>query len=153
MLGKWRRTVCLVGLILIVGGLTSCGVLSQTPPEAIIRLAIVQQLTQTQQSLSQALGLNPDNVNPNFKIESINVQTRNRLADTGIFSAPQIEQNDVDAVYKVQGTFSAKLQAPGYDTASPDSSFEVYLGTNTADLSEVETWFLIPSPKQTTKPS
>lgn len=129
----------------MLGLLTSCSILAQTPPDQAVKLAIVQQLTRTQQLLSQSLGVESDRITPNFKIESITVQQRSRLNGDSL-DIP----NKLDEVYRVKGTFSAKLKAPGYDTASSDSPFEVYLGTNTAnnlaENGEVETWFLLPAP-------
>ena len=149
MRAKMWRWMCIAGLML----LTSCGLLTQTPPDAAVELAIVQQLTQTQQSLSEALGVNSvaSTLTPNFKVESITVQNRTKLTKADIARSPgidqRISQSEVNEVYRVSGTFRARLKVPGYDKTQPSSPFELYLGTYAVEPGdadgEVETWYFI----------
>ncbi len=137
---KIAKLMCIALLLLLV----SCGVLSQNPPPEAVELAITQQLMHKQQSIAQTLErsshANPvANLEPSFEIEDISVSSRTKVTDSEQLSRPEINE-----VYKVNGTFKAKLKAPGYPESS--SPFEVYLGTNTlADppADGVETWFLI----------
>lgn len=150
MFGRSWKRLCLASLIMLMCGLGGCGVLSQTPPDAAVELALTKQLMQTQESLQQFLGLEGDRTTPNFKIDSIDVQSRTKVRDVAQSLQVQqavIDEAGIDEVYKVKGTFRAKLKASGYDDAQPSSPFEVYLGTNTAEESEVETWYLVPSPE------
>jgi len=134
---KRLKLWCVTALLIL---LTSCGVIPQTPPNQVIRLAISQTLVDTQETLAQELGLSsgPEN-KPNFKINKLNINSRKKLP------AGSLTNQTVGDVYRVLGTFRAELRMDDYsDSIGQNSPFEIYLGINpqTAD-SDVETWFLI----------
>ena len=132
---KILRLVCLAFLLM----LTSCGLLAKMPPDQAVRIAITQQLTRSQQSLAQDLGLNettkPDT---NFKLEKVEVSSRQPITD-----AELLANSNVTEAYRVRGTFSAKLTGSSNRNQSTDTPFELYLGTDTTDENEVQTWFVI----------
>ena len=138
------RLLCLAVMLL----LTSCAPLSNlfnpVPPDEAIRLAITQQLAHVQQSLAQGVGL-PTPSQPNFKIEHLQVQSREKLSAQTFPLARYPEE-----VYRVTGSFDAVLFTPGQSAkvVQENAPFEAYLGYNPPpveqDASEaVETWFLI----------
>lgn len=142
---KRLQLVCIALLFLL---LTSCGVLSQTPPNQAIELAIAQQQTNIQQAIAQGLGTQAEAATkPNFKINQLNVKNRQKL------SLPAAQQKRLPAsLYKVRGTFEATLSTPE-QTIRQENPFEVYLGTNDLDDNlenkstepePTQTWYLIP---------
>jgi hypothetical protein len=145
---KRLQLVCLAVLLSV---LTSCGILSQQPPNQAIRLAVTQQLTHSQQAIAQELGLTHQSaLKPNFKIEKLNIQSRTKVSDEPKFQQPGYPPD----IYKVQGSFNATLTT-AERKIQQSSPFEIYLGTHpktgapsegksesTPD-SKVETWFLI----------
>lgn len=144
---KIVRLMCLALLLL----LTSCSLLSQTPPTRAIELAITQQLTQTQKALAQDLGIwsqqNPENsLKPNFKINSLTVQHRNKLTDLNQLRRPGLSQV-VNEVYRVSGKFDATWTTNNLQRHQKNSSFEVLLGREVTDTdsstNSVETWYLL----------
>lgn len=128
------RLVCLAFLLM----LTSCSLLSATPPDQAVRMAIAQQLTQTQQSIAKDLGLSPNEASADFKIENVDVFERQKVTDDQLLSHPSVTE-----AYKVRGTFKAKLAGSKGRNSSTDAPFELYLGTDTTDDSDVQTWFLM----------
>ncbi len=125
------RIICLAMLLL----LTSCGVLAQTPPDQVVKLAIAQTLTNQQQAIAQALNLSASK--PNFKIEKIAVKNRQKI------NAPDFKQYPGE-VYRVSGTFDTKLQGPAKSSQlEPNNPFDLYLSTDPQDTSETQTWFLL----------
>jgi hypothetical protein len=147
---KMFRVLCLALLLL----LTSCGVLQPMPPNQAVKLAITRQLTDTQQAIAQELGipsstqLNPKDgpidksgFKPNFKIDQLTIQSREKL------NKQPVPQGQITGdVYRVRGTFSATLAAPGHPVKQ-SSPFDIYLSTDPQDdSSEVKTWFLIKQP-------
>ena len=128
---KMLRTICLVLLLL----LSSCGVLAQTPPEQAVRLAIAQNLTVQQQDIADALNLAPSK--PNFKIEKIDIKSRQKMAEPAFKQYP-------GEVYRVRGTFSAALKGTAKASqVETDAPFDIYLSTDSQDTSETETWYLL----------
>ena len=132
--------------------LTSCGVLSQVPPDQAIRLAIAQQQTNIRREISDGLGL-PSASPTTFKIDKLSVTNRQKL------TAPKLSKPGYpDSFYKVRGTFLATL-ATTNQTIQQESPFEIYLGTNAqgkgdrssktdknkADKDKVQTWYWVPS--------
>lgn len=139
--------MCLALLLL----LTSCSLLAQTPPERAVELAITQQLSRTQQTLAQNLGMLAQQnlekgVKPNFKIDSITVQRREQVTDLNQFEQSNIGQT-VNEVYKVSGTFDATLATDNLKKQQKDSPFEVFLGREVKEEdpgnNPVETWYFI----------
>ncbi|MEO0806317.1 MAG: hypothetical protein AAFY33_08430 [Cyanobacteria bacterium J06643_4] len=129
-----------IGLLLLLSG---CGVFAQTPPESAIRLAIAQQLTHMQQGLSKDLGLTqksrPANrFEPNFKVDKVYIQRRDKVTNSRILG-----RESIDEAYRVQGTFDATLLGPSKQKFQQNSSFDLLLGTDSEDVSEVKTWFLL----------
>ena len=138
---KVIRLMCLALLLLLTG----CGIFSKTPPEQAIRIAIEQQLTQTQQSLAQELGLTPrqsadENFTPNFQVKQIKVARREKTN-----SPRPLNNSSLSEIYKVSGTFDAILTTPTGRTSQPDSPFEMYLATDPTQTEAVKTWFVIQS--------
>ena len=125
------RTICLALLLL----LTSCGVLAQTPPDRAVELAIAQTLTNQQQDIAQALNLEASK--PNFKIEKIDIQSRQKLTSPDFRKYP-------GEVYKVRGTFKATLKSATLpNQTNTHSPFELYLSTDPQNPSETQTWYLL----------
>lgn len=136
---KKLKLLCLAALLIV---LTSCGVISQTPPNQAIRLAVSQMLANTQETLAQELGLaNGMKNKPNFKINQLKINSREKLP------AEAFEDRAIGDVYRVRGTFRTELRTGAYSNSIGQSSpFEIYLGTNLQETdSDVETWFLIKS--------
>ncbi len=141
---KKLQLVCIALLFLL---LTSCGVLNQVPPDQAVRLAIAQQQANIRQEIANGLGLSAQ-ASPalKFKIDKLTVASRQKLTGSTL-SKPGYP----DSLYKVRGTFDAILSNPE-QTVREESSFEVYLGTNSqgkgsdkSDVDDVETWYWIPS--------
>jgi len=132
---KIIRLICLTFLLM----LTSCSLLAQTPPDSVVQMAITQQLMQSQQSIAQDLGLElPTVPTANFKLESVNISNRQKINDPNLLANPNVTE-----AYKVSGTFFARLLDSNDRNGNQDTPFELYLGTDTADESDVETWFLM----------
>ena len=133
------RLVCVAMLLLLTG----CGVFAQTPPEQAIRLAIAQQLTQTQQTIAENLGIVSDNapperIKPNFTVDNVNVNSREKLT-----ASPLLQHPNVREVYRVRGTYKATLtQIPSQKTQK-ETPFDLVLGTDADQESEIQTWYLI----------
>ncbi|MEL6160687.1 MAG: hypothetical protein AAFR18_15875 [Cyanobacteria bacterium J06627_32] len=136
---KVFRLICIALLLLLTG----CGVFAKTPPEQAVRLAIAQQLTQTQQTIAENLGTFTANtpsesLKPNFKIEKISIKSREKLTATPLLRHPNLSE-----VYKVTGTYWATLTEQSSQKAQQDTPFDLLLGTDTAEEDEVQTWYLI----------
>ncbi len=135
-------------LAVLLSFLTSCNLLAQQPPTQAVRLAVIQQLTHTQQTIAQELGLTGQpTLKPNFKIDKLDIQSRIRVTD------PKFQQQGYPSdIYKVQGTISTTLTA-SERKIQQSGPFEIYLGTNpktkgkTSQTNQsddpLETWFLI----------
>ena len=138
---KRLRLACLILLMIV---LTSCGVLSQTPPTQAIKLALAQQLTDTQQTLARDLGVADSPSAPNFKINRITVDSRKKLDKS------RLQREDIPGdAYRVRGTFEATLTGANR-RIQQSSPFEIYLSADLEDDSETQTWFffqLEPSEK------
>jgi len=139
--------MCLALLLL----LTSCNLLAQTPPERAIELAITQKLALTQKTLAEDLGILPPQnpakeIEPNFKIDSITVQHRDKVTNLSQFSQPMLRQT-VNEVYRVSGMFDATLTAGSIQRRQTDSPFEVLLGREATEEEQgensVETWYFL----------
>jgi hypothetical protein len=150
-----------VTLLLLTSLLTSCGVLHKMPPDQAVKLAIVRQLTDTQQAIAQDLGIQsgtqsgtqsglPDKpgFKPNFKIDQMTIQSREKLTQQPVQQGPITGD-----IYRVRGTFSATLATPGRPVKQ-SSPFDIYLSTNPQDDSaEVKTWFLVKQPPNQASPT
>lgn len=129
---KKLKLACLA-LLLIV--LTGCGVLSQTPPDQAVKLALSQQLTNTQQAIAQDLGITTSNAVPNFKIDQLNVTSRQKLAKSSL------QRDDIPGdAYRVRGTFETTLTGANRQIQQ-SSPFDIYLSADLEDDSETQTWF------------
>ncbi len=129
---KRLKLVCLA-LLLIV--LTGCGVLSQTPPDQAVKLALAQQLTNTQQAIAQDLGITPSDSPPNFKIDQLTVTSRQKLAKSSL------QRDDIPGdAYRVRGTFEATLTGANRQIQQ-SSPFDLYLSADLETDSETQTWF------------
>ncbi len=161
---KVIRLICLSLLLLLTSGLTGCGVFNKTPPDKAVELAIAHQLSQTQQTLAHDLGLLTDkptanlsqagvpefNVlvpnfpTPNFKIEKVNIQKREKVTASKPLPRDQNNRAYYNEVYSVKGTFEASLDDRYRAVEGP---FEVRLGTDTASEgaseASMQTWYVI----------
>ncbi|MGB3292738.1 MAG: hypothetical protein WBB01_07130 [Phormidesmis sp.] len=135
------RSIKLACLTLLLVVLTGCGVLSQTPPNQAVKLALAQQLTNTQQTLAQDLGIFANDLVPNFKIDRLTVDSRQKLAKSSL------QRDDIPGdAYRVRGTFEATLIGSSRQIQQ-SSPFEIYLGADPNGDSETQTWFLFrPQP-------
>lgn len=140
------RFLCLVCLLLSTSYLTGCSKLAQVPPEQAVRLAIAQQLSQTQQAIAKDLGLlegaNGDRFKPNFKLEKVTVDSREKVGNL-----ESAKRRGIQEVYRVRGSFEAKLsdsigQSTGQQSQNRNA-FDLYLGTNPTEGDGPETWFLL----------
>lgn len=134
---SWRKgDLIMLRLILLAALLllTSCGILAQTPPDKVVKLAIAQTLTNTQQTLAKDLSLNAPK--PNFKLKKFTVKSREKVNDPAFKQYP-------GEVYRVRGTFDATLASSAQTSSQADNPFDLYLNTDTQETDEVETWFLI----------
>lgn len=129
---KRLKLVCLTLLLII---LTGCGVLSQTPPDRAVKLALAQQLTHTQQILAQDLGMAASDSVPNFKIDRLTVTSRQKLAKSSL------QRDDIPGdAYRVRGTFEATLTGANRQIQQ-SSPFDIYLSADLKGDSETQTWF------------
>lgn len=131
--------------------LTSCSLLTQTPPNQAIELTLTKQLIGTQNDLAQDLGIldrqTSDNaVKSNFKIDSITVQKRDKVADISQLNRPNLGST-VNEVYRVSGKFDATLTADGMQKQQKNNPFEMLLGRQATEdnpkNNPVETWYFI----------
>ncbi|MEL6492662.1 MAG: hypothetical protein AAFQ95_22155 [Cyanobacteria bacterium J06621_3] len=142
---KILKLMCCLTLLLL---LTSCGVLTQRPPDQAVKLAITQQLTNVQQSIAKDLRIsNKGNATrPNFEIEKVTVRSRQKLKASDALMRQYSDQNMTE-LYRVQGTFNAMIIGSSAQKIRQEGPFEVYLGTDavpdTEEPEAVETWFLI----------
>ncbi len=140
-----RKVVGLLLACLAMFALTGCSLLNQVPPDQVVKLAIAQQLTQTQQTITQALGQpSAAELEPNFKIKQLTVSEREKLPGPTLQKAlgDSLAGRLSSDVYRVRGTFSAAIAARPHQTQ--DSPFEVYLSPDfQAGDAEVETWYLL----------
>ena len=93
--------------------LTSCSLLTKTPPDRAIELAITQQLMHTQKVFAQDFGMlarqiSTSALETNFKIDSLTVQSRDKITNLSQFDQPSLSQA-VDEVYRVSGKFDTTL--------------------------------------------
>ncbi|WP_227499987.1 hypothetical protein [Synechococcus sp. PCC 7335] len=141
------RLLCLVCLLLSTSYLTGCSTLAQVPPDQAIRLAITQQLSQTQQAIANDLGLiedaDSDSLQPNFKLEKVIVSSREKV---GNFESAK--HRGIQDVYRVRGSFEAKLTHPIAQQSQTQSPFDLYLGTNPTEADGPETWFLLDTKEE-----
>ena len=131
--------------------LTSCSLLTKTPPDRAIELAITQQLMHTQKVFAQDLGMldrqiSTSAIEPNFKIDSITVQSRDKITNLSQFDQPSLSQA-VDEVYRVSGKFDTTLTSNNIQKRQKSSPFEVLLGRKITKGSQVknsiETWYFV----------
>ncbi|MBE9063124.1 hypothetical protein [cf. Phormidesmis sp. LEGE 11477] len=137
------RWLCLGCLLLLTSGVTGCQALAQVPPDKAVRLAIAQQLSQTQQAIAQDLGLlqgSEDESKANFKLEKVTVNSREKVTDL-----ESAQRHNIQDVYRVRGSFEAKLLHPIGQPPPTRSPFELYLGTNPTEADGLETWFVLNS--------
>ncbi len=144
-----RKLTGLLLASLVMLALTGCGVLNQVPPDQAVKLAIAQQLTQTQQTITQILDQpSPAEFEPNFKIKRLTVSNREKLSGPALQKAlgDSLASRLPGDVYRVRGTFSAALTARPRQTQN--SPFQVYLSSGLpASAADVETWYLLkPAP-------
>ncbi len=118
------KAACLLGLVLLLTLLTSCGILSQQPPNQAVRLAVSQQLSNLQNNIAQGLGIDEPALNPNFKIDKLEITSREKVSN------PRFQQKGYPSdIYKVRGTVETTLTAASRKIQQT-SPFEIYLGTN-----------------------
>ncbi|MGD1862960.1 MAG: hypothetical protein ACFB0D_00245 [Phormidesmis sp.] len=131
--------------------LTSCSLLTKTPPDRAIELAITQQLMHTQKVFAQDLGMldrqiSTSAIEPNFKIDSITVQSRDKITNLSQFDQPSLSQA-VDEVYRVSGKFDTTLTSNNIQKRQKSNPFEVLLGRKITKGSQVknsiETWYFV----------
>lgn len=124
MNNQWYRPILITILILL---LTACS--TPTPPTEfapdgdIVQKALLLQLNQTQQRLSQQL----NTVNPDLEISQILVKT---LEPVYISDLP---------AYHLQGTYTLKLTLPRQAVTQKNNRFEIYLQRQV----EGKTWRLL----------
>ncbi|MEM8502646.1 MAG: hypothetical protein AAF716_05775 [Cyanobacteria bacterium P01_D01_bin.1] len=141
------RLLFLVCLLLFTGLLSGCSAFTQVPPDQVVRMAITRQLSHTQQTIAQDLGLlvSADNeeLKPNFRIDKITVETREKVTNSEVGRSEVVQNQNIKEIYRVRGSFEAKLT--GSKTKQPpiSSPFDLYLGTNSNEADDLETWFLL----------
>lgn len=134
--------------------LASCGVLAQRPPEQAVKLAIMQQLMNVQQSIAEDLALpiaESEAVRPNFEVDKVTVQSRERVKVSELsgreFLARRYSRGNLTELYRVQGTFETTFVNSAALAAHQKGVFDVYLGTDMTSeqmkTEDVETWFLL----------
>lgn len=97
---------------MLVGLLTACGV-GDAPDRAVVEKAIVMQVSQTQQELSQQLFRKP--VELRVKIDRVKIDSQRRMA---------IEDS---TAYRVRGNYDLTLNLPNRRVTQHQNPFEVYL--------------------------
>ena len=119
---KKLRIVCLV-LILTV--LTSCGMISQMPPDRTVWLAITQQQIDMQTSVAKSLDLATQvEPIPDFKVGRVAIESREKLLDSALKKQAVANGAYIDGLYKVVGTYDATL-TKGDESITQNNPFEV----------------------------
>ncbi len=141
------RLLFLVCLLLSTSLLSGCSTFAQVPPDQVVRLAIARQLSHTQQTIAQGLGLpadaSGDAPEPNFKIDKITVKSREKVTSAQIASSEAVQSQNIQEVYRVRGSFEAKLARSKTKQPPISSPFDLYLGTSSIEIDDLETWFLL----------
>jgi len=107
---KKLKLLCLAALLIV---LTSCGVISQTPPNQAIRLAVSQMLANTQETLAQELGLanGMKNKRGTFRTELRTGASSNSIGQSSPFEIylgtnPQETDSDVETWFLIKSSSS-----------------------------------------------
>ncbi|MEM9946021.1 MAG: hypothetical protein AAF810_08150 [Cyanobacteria bacterium P01_D01_bin.36] len=143
-------------MVLILTVLTSCGMISQMPPDRTVWLAITQQQIDMQTSVAKSLDLATQvEPIPDFKVGRVAIESREKLLDSALKKQAVANGAYIDGLYKVVGTYDATL-TKGDESITQNNPFEVYLGNrpksmrSTVSAAEAaETWFLL-SPESAT---
>lgn len=142
-----KRLLCLVCVLLATSFLGGCSSFAQVPPDQVVRLAIARQLSHTQQTIAQDLGLlvstDGEDLEPNFEIDKITVESRENVTNSEIAQSKAVESQDIQEIYRVRGSFEAKLNRSKTKQPPISSPFDLYLGTSSIELDNPETWFLL----------
>jgi len=144
---KKLRLLCFA-LVLTV--LTSCGILSQVPPNTVVFQAITQQQVDMQSAVAKGLEISVETGTiPDFKVGKVSIENREKLSDSGIKKTAASYGAYINELYKVTGTYDATLTKGG-QTIKQNSPFEVYLGNrqksmrSTVSAAEAaEQWYLL----------
>ena len=140
------RLLFLVCLLLSTSLLSGCSAFAQMPPDQVVRLAIARQLSHTQQTIAQGLGVaesEGNDLEPNFKIDKITVKSREKVTDAQIAGSEAVQSQNIQEVYRVRGSFEAKLAQSKTKQPPISSPFDLYLGTSSIEVDDPETWFLL----------
>lgn len=145
---KGLRLLCLMCLLLLsTSFLSSCSPFAQVPPDQVVRLAIMRQLSHSQRTIAQDLGLlggtNSDELKPNFKIDKITVSSREKVTSSEVARSGAAQSQNIQEIYRVRGSFEAKLTQSKTQQPSVSSPFDLYLGTSSTETDDLETWFLL----------
>lgn len=144
---KKLRLLCFALLLTI---LTSCGMLTQVPPDATILQAITQQQVDMQAATAKGLSISAETgAIPHFRVGNISIESREKLSDSLIKQQAASHGAYINDLYKVTGTYDATL-TKGEQTVEQNSPFEVYLGNqpksmrSTVPAAEAaEQWYLL----------
>ncbi len=140
------RLLFLVCLLLSTSLISGCSALAQVPPDQVVRLAIARQLSHTQQTIAQGIGLPggaDDKPESNFRIDKITVKSREKITDAEIADSEAVQSQNIQEVYRVRGSFEAKLARSKTKQPPISSPFDLYLGTSSIEVDDLETWFLL----------
>ena len=140
----------LLGFVLLLTVLTSCGVFAQMPPNRAVRQAIVQQQIDMQSAITKGLNMsNGTGTIPDFQVGKVSIENREKLSDPELKKQAAFHGAYVNELYKVTGTYDATL-TKGDRTVEQNSPFEVYLGNrpksmrSTVSAAEAtELWYLL----------
>lgn len=141
------KTLC-IAIALIT--LTSCGMLTQIPPDKVVSQAITQQQIDMQSAIAKGLSVSTkaDTI-PNFKVGKVSIENREKLSDPEIKKQAASQGAYINELYKVTGTYDATLTR-GDQTITQNNPFEVYLGNrpksmrSTVSAAEAaEQWYLL----------
>ena len=130
--------------------LTSCGMLTQVPPDRTVFQAIAQQQTDMQSAVAKGLNISTEtDPIPDFKVGKVSIESREKLSDPGIKKQAASHGAYINELYKVTGTYDATL-TKGDQTVEQNSPFEVYLGNrpksmrSTVSAAEAaQQWYLL----------
>ncbi|MEO1397030.1 MAG: hypothetical protein AAFV90_29480 [Cyanobacteria bacterium J06634_5] len=140
----------LLGCALLLTILTSCGLLSQVPPDITVFHAIVQQQIDMQAAVAKGLNISSKTTGiADFKVGQVSIESREKLSDPAIRQQAASHGAYIKDLYKVTGTYDATL-TKGEETIEQNSPFEIYLGNrpksmrSTVSAAEAaELWYLL----------
>ncbi len=125
-----RLMSTLIGMVLLVGGLSACQISAPLPGNRVVEQAIALQVSLTQPDLSRQLRLTEAEAGE-FAIQRVAIAERTPLT---------IQQLPA---FRIQGTYNLVFKLPNRQVSQQQNPFDIYLQLQ----KEAKTWRLLrPTP-------